>query len=340
MTRASAATSPPARALAASSDAPIARAEAAAWTAPPHPFKSAGKPRRIGVEIEFGGVDADQAADAVREIFGGRIARRSDWRVDVEGGPCGDFRCELDVKFAHRETRGETPRRLRDAAAAVGATVLPMEITCPPLALVDAPRLDALGNALAAQGAFGTGAGPLYAFGLQLNPELPSLAPADILATLRAYLTLGPWLRARLDVDLSRRLWSFEAAFPDEFRDLVLDPLFAPDQAALIDAYLRANPSRNRELDLLPLLAHLDEPRVRAALPAETIKPRPTWHWRLPDCRLDEPGWSISAVWARWAAVERLAADPERLAHAARIARDTPGSDALLALGDALCDPT
>jgi hypothetical protein len=43
------------------------------------------------------------------------------------------------------------------------------------------------------------------------------------------------------------------------------------------------------------------------------VKPRPTFHYRLPDCRIDEPGWRPSVDWNRWVAVERLAEDPERL---------------------------
>ena len=83
--------------------------------------------------------------------------------------------------------------------------------------------------------------------------------------------------------------------------------------AAFIDDYLAANPTRNRDLDLLPLLHYFDETRVRAVLPNEKINGRPTFHYRLPDARVSDPGWSIAPDWNRWVCVERLAADRERL---------------------------
>jgi hypothetical protein len=83
--------------------------------------------------------------------------------------------------------------------------------------------------------------------------------------------------------------------------------------AAFIDDYLAFNPTRNRDLDLLPLLHYFDETRVRAVLPNEKINGRPTFHYRLPDARLSDPGWSIAPDWNRWVCVERLAADRERL---------------------------
>jgi hypothetical protein len=53
--------------------------------------------------------------------------------------------------------------------------------------------------------------------------------------------------------------------------------------------------------------------RVRARLPNEKIGKRPTFHYRLPDARVSDPGWSIAPDWNRWVAVERLAVDRPRL---------------------------
>ncbi|HWL70344.1 MAG TPA: hypothetical protein VNS22_18460, partial [Geminicoccus sp.] len=71
---------------------------------------------------------------------------------------------------------------------------------------------------------------------------------------------------------------------------------------------------RDRALDLLPVLLQLDRKRVRARLPFEKIGGRPALHYRLPWAQVGEPGWSIVPDWQRWMAVERLAADPDRLA--------------------------
>ncbi|HEX8527051.1 amidoligase family protein, partial [Allosphingosinicella sp.] len=45
----------------------------------------------------------------------------------------------------------------------------------------------------------------------------------------------------------------------------------------------------------------------------EKIGKRPTFHYRMPDARVSDPGWSIAPDWNRWVAVERLAVDRDRL---------------------------
>ena len=85
----------------------------------------------------------------------------------------------------------------------------------------------------------------------------------------------------------------------------------------LIGDYLAANPTRNRDLDLLPLFLHFDEQRVRARLPNEKIGQRAVLHYRLPTARVSQPGWSIAAEWNRWIAVERLAANQAQLSRLA-----------------------
>jgi hypothetical protein len=64
-------------------------------------------------------------------------------------------------------------------------------------------------------------------------------------------------------------------------------------------------------LDLLPLLAHLDEARVRSVLPHEKIGSRPVFHYCLPHTHLSDPAWSIMPDWERWLLVERLASHLE-----------------------------
>jgi hypothetical protein len=48
------------------------------------------------------------------------------------------------------------------------------------------------------------------------------------------------------------------------------------------------------------------------------VKPRPAFHYRLPNCMLDEPDWRIAREWNTWVAVERLAHDTARLAEMSR----------------------
>ena len=70
---------------------------------------------------------------------------------------------------------------------------------------------------------------------------------------------------------------------------------------------------------MLPVLAHLDERRVidRVEDP-HLVKGRPAFHYRLPNCMVDEPGWTLAREWNTWVAVERLAADPRKLAEMSR----------------------
>jgi hypothetical protein len=77
--------------------------------------------------------------------------------------------------------------------------------------------------------------------------------------------------------------------------------------------YLAHNASRNRALDLLPLLAEIDEERVRGTVDDPRIKARPAFHYRLPNCQIERPDWSLSASWNTWLVVEQLACRPDDL---------------------------
>jgi hypothetical protein len=81
----------------------------------------------------------------------------------------------------------------------------------------------------------------------------------------------------------------------------------------LFDSYLKHNPTRNRALDLLPLLAHIDEARVRKAVDDDRIKARPTFHYRLPNCSINDAEWNLSQSWNLWCLVEELACRSELL---------------------------
>ena len=66
-------------------------------------------------------------------------------------------------------------------------------------------------------------------------------------------------------------------------------------------------------LAMLPLFAHVDDTRVRAAIDDPLIKARPTLHYRLPNCEIDREHWGIHLAWRDWLEVEKLAADRARL---------------------------
>lgn len=295
-------------------------------------------PRRVGVEIEFGDIGCERAAECVRQSFGGRVVVHTRNDVSVEGTAFGDFEVKIDWRFAHYidgETEGgigksglldKLDEGLSALVSEIGSAVMPFEIVAPPMPWSELGRFDGLLAELRAGGASDTRHW-LHAFALQLNPEAHALDAASIVAMLRAYLLSSERLRAEIGVDLTRRLSSFIEPFPDRYVRKVLDPAYGPDLETLIDDYLAENPTRNRELDMLPLFTFLDEARVRACLDDDRIKARPTYHYRLPDCRLSDPGWGVGTEWNRWVSVERLAADADRL-HAAAgewLAREQPG---------------
>jgi len=81
----------------------------------------------------------------------------------------------------------------------------------------------------------------------------------------------------------------------------------------LIDDYLDYNPTRNRALDLLPLFAWIDVDRVMGLMEGEKVTARPTYHYRLPNSRVDEVEWKTVEAWNSWVLVERLANDIKAL---------------------------
>ncbi|ALG70656.1 hypothetical protein VY88_05980 [Azospirillum thiophilum] len=286
-------------------------------------------PRRVGVELEFADLDAPSAAACVRELFGGTVIVENPHRCLVAGTRLGDFTVELDMRSAHPGKGGsKVLDPLRPLWGNIGSLVMPFEIATPPVTIDRLPDLEALVSCLRGRGAAGTEASPLFAFGLHFNPEVARTDGDYVLDHLKAFLLLAPWLRREIRVDPTRRLSGFIASFPLPYAAKVTDPGYRPGLGTLIDDYLADNPTRNRELDLCPLFAHLDRDRLAAALEDPHVRSRPTFHYRLPNARLSDPGWSLAADWNRWVAVERLAADRpllDRLGAAYREAADGPG---------------
>lgn len=277
---------------------------------PPLRTTPQGTPRRVGVELEFADLDAPSAAACVHRLFGGTVAVENPHRCLVTGTRLGDFTVELDMRSAHSGKGGAAMLDpLRPLWGNIGSLVMPFEIAAPPVTVEQMPELEEMVARLRALGAAGTEASPLFAFGLHFNPEVARTDADYLLDTLKAFLLLAPWLRREIRVDVTRRLSGFIAAFPTPYAAKVVDPAYRPDLGGLIDDYLADNPTRNRELDLFPLFAHLDRDRLAAAMQDPHIRPRPTFHYRLPNARLSDPGWSLAADWNRWVTVERLATD-------------------------------
>lgn len=315
---------------------------------PPRPLNSAGEPRRVGVELEFGELDPLPAAQLVANRFGGTQAEIDPHRFAVRGTRLGDFKIELDISSAHVEKRDggdvldEIIDEMRVAWGHVGKLWMPHEFAAPPVRFDQLPEIDALIGDLRNAGAVGSEGGLLYAFGLHFNPEVASFELPHLLAVLRAYLLASPWLRAEGDIDNLRSLSPFIDPFPHDYVAYVLDPAYEPAPERFFGDYLTWNPDRNRELDLFPLFAHMAPDLFARRVADRKTGARPTWHWRLPNSRVGVPGWSILPDWSRWIVVERLAEDPNRieaLAQSWRKARARDDFDAYLAASRAWIEP-
>ncbi len=281
-----------------------------------------GQPRRIGVEIEFAGLDVDETAALVAAQFGGTVKTIGRYEREIATDTEGPWSVELDFRLLKEmgrrerddETLTDTVEALaEDALRLVSEPIVPVEVVGPPLPMARLGEVDRLIARLREAGARGTGDDLTYAFGMQLNPELPELDADTVRQYLQAFLCLEDWLRERAQVDLTRRLTFFADPFPKGYVKTCVAPDYAPNRARLIDDYLAENPTRNRALDMLPLFAHLDAERVQGRVDDPLIKARPTLHYRLPNSDIGQPGWGLGAIWSDWLVLERLAVDPIRL---------------------------
>ena len=297
-----------------------------------------GSDRRVGVEMEMAGLELPAMARIVSEVFGGREMFKSPFEIEIRDTRHGDFTVELDASLLKNHAYKpylakvgidmDTPQDLEtfDAILAdLAAKIVPSEIVAPPVALTSLREMDTLRAKLHQAGAKGTRAAVVYAFGVQFNVEAAALDPASLRDMLRAYVLLHDRLTQRGTVDLSRKIAPYIRAFPGGYARLILARDYAPNLQELVRDYLLYNPTRNRPLDMLPLFAHLERDMVMNA-PVEThlIKARPAFHYRLPNCQIDEPNWSLSQPWNDWIMVEKLAIDTDRLQEHSRVFLEQP----------------
>ena len=261
-----------------------------------------GTPRRVGVELEVTGASPFAMAELLRELRGGRLVELDPYRLRVLDSRLGDVTVELDLRLAHPPVglRGGPLAWLARGIGLVASRLAQVELIFPPLPPARLPELDRLVAELIER------VPGLRVDGPHLNPDVALTTPSYIVALLRAFMRLAPRLRVEMGVAATGRL-GFSSAFPPDYEALVADPAYRPDTDRLVDDYLAANPTRYRELDLLPLFSFLAPERVRRRLWLQKVTPRPVFHWRMPGAR---PFAGVVADWNRWVAVERLAAAP------------------------------
>lgn len=289
---------------------------------PPVQHLSDGKPRRVGVELEMNGLEIGQLARLAADFFGLQVEETSRYERTLKGDPAGDWVVELDFRLLKRLGRehrdaddlgDEIMNSAEELLKWAADPLVPVELVSPPLPMDRLSEVNELIARLREAGAKGTADRMTNAFGMQFNPEVPDSDPETIAAYLKAFFCLFDWISARAKINMTRRLTAFAEPFPGPYIRHMVNPFYWPDMPTLIEDYLRYNPTRNRALDMLPLFKHLDPDRVAAHTGDELIKSRPTFHYRLPDCRIDQPGWGLHIAWNDWLEVERLAADRGRL---------------------------
>jgi hypothetical protein len=285
-----------------------------------------GQPRRAGFELEVGNLPVLQAAERLRQTLGGELDATSPFEAVLRGSSVGTLKIERDAQLLksvlYRKwlqklgvdfSPGTIAHGLETNLDSASAALVPCEVVTEPLPLWTLGRLDTLVTTLAAMGAQGTRDSPVYAFGLHINPSIPDDHPDTLRRFIQAFLLLSDWIIASSDIDLTRRFFTkYIDPYPADYVELLLQPDYRPDLAGLIDDYLRFNPTRNRALDMLPILSGLDRARVLEKLPEEEralVSARPAFHYRLPDCKLNMPGWTPAMAWNQWVRIEQLAAD-------------------------------
>jgi hypothetical protein len=293
---------------------------------PPMLKDESGETRRAGFEFEFGNLPIVETARALQGALGGELEVISPFEAILSHTTMGRLKVERDadllksvryrgwletlgVEFSPGSLGHEIETNIDNASR----NLIPCEVVTQPIAFRQLGKLDALLHAIDGLGAEGTQHSFIYAFGLHINAAIPDRSTDTLRKYLQAFLLLHAWIVEASSIDITRRFFTkYIDPFPKKYTELALDNGYVPDLHTLISDYLEHNPTRNRALDMLPIFFELDRERVLDALDDDErklVKGRPAFHYRLPDCRVNEPGWSVAAAWNHWVYVERLAWD-------------------------------
>lgn len=275
-----------------------------------------GKLRRVGFELEFAGLDFKGTVNVLSDVFNVRADSHTSAEASLQHPEWGKFVIEVDSELAKRLAKSRSEGReenktdddpLAEWLVNLTTEVVPIEVVCPPVDIDRLSSLDAMVSGLREAGAEGTAEKLVYAFGVHINTELPSLEPATIARYLRAYVIAQDWLVLRHQVNMTRRVTPYIDLYP---RSYCLKVLAYDDEVSLetiLDDYLEHNATRNRALDMLPLFKHLAEDRVVEVVDDARVKARPTFHYRLPNCEIERGDWGLWQSWRTWCVLEVLA---------------------------------
>ena len=287
-----------------------------------------GKLRHIGFEIEFSNIDIEKTLHMFKEDFGFKVDKVNNYYYKLDSR-YGEFILELDFELLTKQKLKKTAKEffkttgikideegiesLEEMIGDLSKDIVPYEIATPPISLDDVEIVEQIIDKLKQNNAKGTKHKLHYAFGIHLNIEAISLDVDSLLSYMRSYVILQEFINKDAKIDITRKITPFIDNFKDGYIKHILNKNYNPTMDEFISDYIEFNPTRNRSLDMLPILAFIDEKHVRKILGDEKIKPRPTFHYRLSNSMIDQENWSIWDEWDRWLLVEELANDKDSL---------------------------
>ena len=297
---------------------------------PPVMTDAQGQPRKAGFEFEFGNLPILETARALQDSLGGDLEVKSPFEATLGNSRLGRLKIERDAdilkSMKYRRwleqlgvefSPGSFAHGIETNIDKASKTLVPCEVVTEPIPFDRLPILDDLVATLNSLGAEGTQHSMIYAFGLHINPSLPDRDAATLTHFIQAFLLLHSWIIEASNIDITRRyLTKYIDPFPQEYMELVLTDTYAPAMNDLLRDYLQHNPTRNRALDMLPILFEIDSTEVLNSVNDDErnlIKGRPAFHYRLPDCKVNVPGWSVATAWNQWVYIEILARDQKLL---------------------------
>lgn len=295
--------------------------------------------RLVGFEIEFSNVPLKNVCDIIVDLYGGSVDFEHSAEALIRKTRFGEFRVELDAEpvkklsayLGEESKASESLAKLSNAVSGsaedlvkeLAPKVVPTEVVAPPIPESKIPELDALRAALCEHGAKGTKASVRNAFGLHINPEVKDPEPRKLLAVIKSFSLLYPWLLKAHSVDMARRVAPFIKPFSPEYIEHILSYTEDEGLEKLIKDYHKFNPTRNRALDMLPMFKHMDADLILELYGAdEKINARPTFHYRLPNSEAADEKWSLMQEWAIWQTIETSADAPECLKQLEKVWRE------------------